>query len=216
MTDPALILAAGAGTRFGGPKQLARFRGRPLVVHVGDRLREAGFEPIVLLGAHRERVEQTLPADRRRIHVPEWRAGLSATIRRGVETLLESRSAPPRRLLLAACDQPLVTSRDFRRLREACDVTDGVRVGLENGLENGPDAAAAAYDGIIGVPACFAGRHLATLTTLDGDRGAGALLRDGSLEVREVAIPAAARDIDTTADLNALCDRGHRRGGSRE
>ena len=40
----AVVLAAGAGSRFGGGKLLASLEGRPVLQHVLDRLAEAGVE----------------------------------------------------------------------------------------------------------------------------------------------------------------------------
>ena len=47
MKTAAVILAAGASTRFGSPKQLARIGGRTLVEHVVATARAAGLDPIV-------------------------------------------------------------------------------------------------------------------------------------------------------------------------
>src|SRR5258708_36280399 len=45
-----LVLAGGAGARFGGAKVEARIAGRPILQHVLDALAEAGFDdPIVVL-----------------------------------------------------------------------------------------------------------------------------------------------------------------------
>ena len=53
-----LVLAAGAGSRFGGGKLLARIGGRPVLQHVLDALAEAGVgESVVVLGHDAERIE---------------------------------------------------------------------------------------------------------------------------------------------------------------
>ena len=47
----AVVLAAGAGSRFGGRKLEARIAGRPMLQHVLDSLAEAGLEDsIVVIG----------------------------------------------------------------------------------------------------------------------------------------------------------------------
>ena len=54
----AIVLAAGAGSRFGGGKLLATVDGRPLLQHTLDRLAEAGIDDvIVVLGADAAAVE---------------------------------------------------------------------------------------------------------------------------------------------------------------
>jgi CTP:molybdopterin cytidylyltransferase MocA len=55
-----IVLAAGAGRRFGGPKQLAPLDGRPLLQHVVD----AAPDPLtVVLGAHADQVRAAVDFD---------------------------------------------------------------------------------------------------------------------------------------------------------
>ena len=56
-----LVLAAGAGSRFGGGKLLATIAGRPVLQHVLDALAEAGVgESVVVLGQDAERIEAAI------------------------------------------------------------------------------------------------------------------------------------------------------------
>ena len=64
-------------------------------------------------------------------------------------------------------------------------------------------AAAARYDGRIGVPAILPRRLWTAIEQLGGDQGARALLRDAP-SLTLVEMPGAALDIDTPADLLAL------------
>ncbi|MBN1486647.1 MAG: NTP transferase domain-containing protein, partial [Anaerolineae bacterium] len=49
----AIILAAGGSARFGEPKQLLDWQGRPLVTHTADIAWAAGLQPtVVVLGAN--------------------------------------------------------------------------------------------------------------------------------------------------------------------
>jgi molybdenum cofactor cytidylyltransferase len=63
----AVVLAAGAGTRFGGAKQLALVEGRPVLLRVLDAVEGFGSPQVVVLGAHVEAVE-TIVAGR------DWRS----------------------------------------------------------------------------------------------------------------------------------------------
>src|SRR5258708_39472305 len=67
-----LVLAAGAGSRFGGGKLLATIGGRPVLQHVLDALAEAGVgESIVVLGHDAERIEAAIDwGDTRRVVNP--------------------------------------------------------------------------------------------------------------------------------------------------
>ena len=185
MTTPVLILAAGAARRFGRPKQLAEYAGQPLVRRAVEAVRAAALRPVVVLGAHRAEVDNALDGDCRRVVAADWDEGMGASIRCGVRNLGDD----VERFAILACDQPRVTADDLRRLVEAgreCDV------------------AAAAYDGVVGVPACFDGRWRERLEQLEGDRGAGRMLRSSALEVCEVPMPGAAVDVDTPSDLAGL------------
>jgi molybdenum cofactor cytidylyltransferase len=188
--DIALILAAGAAERFGRPKQLARFEGDTLVVRAVRCAEEAGLEPIVVLGAHREVVEDALHDRVRRVEHHGWREGMGSSIAAGTYGALAGERTPGA-VLVMTCDQPLVEPIDLRALLEACH-----RPGVE--------AAAALYEGVRGVPACFGPPCFDELCELGGDRGARDILRGERYRIAEVEIPAAARDIDTLAELEAL------------
>lgn len=186
MTTPMLILAAGAARRFGRPKQLADWQGRPLVAHAVRTARAAGLRPTVVLGAYADEVTAALDARCRTVEAPDWSEGMGASIRAGVRALEVDEME---RFAIWTCDQPLVTGDDLSRLDEAC---------------RGVDAAAAAYEGIVGVPACFDASLYGRLAELDGDTGARPLLRETALRVRDVEMPRAADDIDTPSDLARL------------
>ena len=74
-----MILAAGAATRFGAPKQ-AR-----LLPAVLARVRAAGVaELVVVLGAY------VLDADAPTVRCPDWKRGPGASLRCGLQTLGET------------------------------------------------------------------------------------------------------------------------------
>lgn len=189
MSHCVVILAAGAASRFGSPKQLARNpSGATLVEAAVGVAREAGATPLVVLGAHREAIAATLPGVAR-VVAEDWALGMGASVRAAAAHPL---AVAAETVTLLACDQPHVTSRDLRSLRRAA---------LAQGC------AAAAYDGILGIPACFAGLHRQRLAGLAPERGARGLLRGGALHVVGVPMPAAAIDIDTQDDLRRFVAR---------
>jgi CTP:molybdopterin cytidylyltransferase MocA len=72
----AVVLAAGASTRFGSPKQ------RLLLPLVLERVRAAPVEEVVVvLGAH------DVEADARTVRCPEWELGPGASLRCGLGAL---------------------------------------------------------------------------------------------------------------------------------
>ncbi|MEJ1154347.1 nucleotidyltransferase family protein [Microbacterium marmarense] len=82
-----LVLAAGAGTRYGLPKGLARAAdGTPWVRLATEMLRDAGCdEVVVLVGARGEEVRLLVDERARVVDVHNWADGLSATIRGGLQ-----------------------------------------------------------------------------------------------------------------------------------
>jgi CTP:molybdopterin cytidylyltransferase MocA len=72
----AVVLAAGASTRFGSPKQ------HLLLEPVLERVRESSVDGIVVvLGAHA--LEASQPA----VHCPDWERGPGASLRCGLQAL---------------------------------------------------------------------------------------------------------------------------------
>jgi CTP:molybdopterin cytidylyltransferase MocA len=182
------VLAAGAGTRFGGAKQLARAGERTLVATAARRaLASCPAGVVVVTGCHASAVECAL----RRIDVAtvrnrRWRSGIAGSLRRGVEAL----GAAPAAVLVLLCDQAAVTAPDLQRLTVAWRTRPGC-------------IAAARYGGGLGVPAIFPRRYWASLRRLRGDRGARSVI-GAAATVTAVDLPSAAFDIDTAADLRAL------------
>lgn len=185
----AVILAAGASRRFGSPKQLADWQDRTLIQHSVQAAQSVfGDQVIVVIGAHLERIEAALM--RYKVNVvlnSQWNEGIAASIRAGIKAV----PGNARAAMILLCDQPLVTAASLQQL------TDTWR--------QYPDAIVASeYDGTRGVPALFPADAFSDLMKLEGDRGAKQLLNDPQMNVRAVAMPEAATDIDTTTDFEQL------------
>lgn len=188
MADLALvILAAGEGRRFGGVKQLAPWRGKPLIRWPVDAcLAVSDADTFLVLGAHREAVRPVLDADAPRVLVNrDWRDGMAASIRTAVQQLGDYSA-----LLFLAGDQPAVTADHLRRM-----------VGLWRGEPR--RIVAARYRQIPGIPVLFPADLFPELLALEGDRGARGLLTRHGERVLALDMPEAALDIDRPADLDA-------------
>jgi molybdenum cofactor cytidylyltransferase len=191
-----LVLAAGGSTRFGSPKQLFEFEGRPLVCRAVQSALDAGPGPvIVVLGAHANECAAALcraaapgcSLDPRVMCVlnATWERGLGASIRTGMGVLA---AHPIDAALLTLCDQPRATAASLARLRAA--------------WSNSPDSLIAArYAGAPGVPAIFPRRAFADLAQLPDDSGAKPLLHHYVNSLLSIDMPEAAFDIDAPADL---------------
>jgi molybdenum cofactor cytidylyltransferase len=185
----AIVLAAGASTRFGSPKQLVRLAGRPLLHTVVTRAAEiTGNALIVVLGSQAAELAPLLKHSAGTIVVNhEWREGLASSIRAGVAHLPAACTGA----MLVLADQAAVTADDLKR--------------LAGSWRRQPQyIAAAMYAGTIGVPAIFPRASFRELSELRGDSGARALLRRNSDRLVRVAMESAAIDLDTPEDLLAL------------
>lgn len=182
----AVVLAAGASTRFGSPKQLVRLEGRPLLHLTLTRAAEAAGQAVtVVLGAHAAQLAPLLRHTTASVVVNRaWSEGLASSIRLGVAHVPASADG----VLLMLADQAAVTGQDLKRL-----------CGL---WRRQPHLIAAArYDGIVGVPAIFPRSEFSRLSALRGDRGARELLRRSADRLVTIALANAAIDIDTPEDL---------------
>jgi CTP:molybdopterin cytidylyltransferase MocA len=180
-----LILAAGAGTRFGdAPKLLADLDGRPLLEHA---IRAHCSVPelqrvVVVLGANAAGLLAAVDFDHAEPLICEdWRDGQSASLRAGVEEL-----AGAAKVVVTLGDEPLVTSEVVLRLLRS------------------PAPARAVYEGRPGHPVVLGPEQLRAVGSLTGDHGAREMLG----EVREVECSdlCSGRDVDTRADLEAIRD----------
>jgi molybdenum cofactor cytidylyltransferase len=190
-TDPgeglhAIVLAAGASTRFGSAKQLARVAGRPLLHTAVARATEvAGSAVVVVLGARAAELAPLLTHSPASVVINhDWREGMASSIRAGVARLPATCTA----VLLMVVDQAAVTAEDLKRLAGT--------------WRRQPDyIVAARYGMTTGVPAIFPRTVFSDLALLRGDVGARVLLRRNPDRVVRVPMARAAIDIDTPEDL---------------
>jgi molybdenum cofactor cytidylyltransferase len=185
----ALVLAAGASSRFGSAKQLVRIGDRPLLSLIAGRAAEVvGHALIVVLGAHAAELAPLLRHSAGSVVVNrDWREGLASSIRSGLARLPASCAGA----MLVLADQACVTAEDLRRLAGA--------------WRRQPLAVAAAqYGATIGAPAIFPRHLFGELSELRGDSGARALLKRHADRLVKVPMPSASFDLDTPDDLLEL------------
>jgi molybdenum cofactor cytidylyltransferase len=188
----AVVLAAGASTRLGVPKQLIEFRGERLVRRAARATGEAGASPvIVVLGADAATIAQELEGlpFTATVTNEHWRDGLARSLATGIGEV-QRVDARADGVLITTADQPLVTGDALRRLLDA--YCEGARL------------VAAEYSGTIGVPAVIGREHFDALLALEGDAGAGRWLRGKGDAVRRIPLLEAAVDIDTVEDTAML------------
>jgi CTP:molybdopterin cytidylyltransferase MocA/SAM-dependent methyltransferase len=189
----AVVLAAGAGSRFGGGKLLASVSGRPMLQHVLDRLDDAGLaEVVVVLGDDADAIEAAMGwRHERRIRNPHPDRGLSSSLRLGVEAVDDGVDAA----LIVLGDQPLVSVDAIRALHEApADPARPIVVPVyeDDGGRN---------------PVLLERPAFRVVADATGDRGLGPLIEAHPELVRAVAVHVQTNpDIDTRADLVAALE----------
>jgi nicotine blue oxidoreductase len=209
-----VVLAAGAGTRFGGPKALVRLDGRRLVDRAVATLRRGGCSPVVVVqgAAVLDDVDATVLDNR------DWATGMGSSLRVALRHLaadapvadapglgaagpgdagpeappdpVEHQAAPITAAVVLLVDTPWVGDEAVARLAAAA--------------ADGCAAAQATYAGRPGHPVLLARRTWDDVAaTAAGDRGARAWLRTHRELVRDVPCDGTGdpRDVDVPADL---------------
>ena len=182
-----ILLAAGAGTRFGGGKLLAPLQGKPLALHALAALQTAVDEVVAVVRPGDDALHAVLrDAGARLIVCPRATEGM------GFSLACAARQIPARlNVLVALGDMPAIAPGTVRAVRDALDAGIGIAVPVHSSAR--------------GHPVGFAARFVPALTNLRADQGARALLRQHADQVQEVPVDDAGilTDIDTAADLAA-------------
>ena len=188
----AVVLAAGASTRIGIPKQLLQFRGQTFLRRAASVALEAGCRPVVVVtGANAAACRESLRGfDVLEAENQQWESGISSSVRVGVEALV---TANPRiaAVVLMLCDQPFVTRDVIVRL---------VRVHYETGCS----IVASRYGGSYGVPALFGKAHFTELSKLQGAAGAKQVIQKHLRKAHLLPFPEGEIDVDTPDDFARL------------
>jgi molybdenum cofactor cytidylyltransferase len=201
MTEPApyaVVLAAGAGSRFGGDKLLAPFQGRPLIAHVATTIAQA-----ILAGELAGGVAIVPPrattlmwaletAGLRLIENRDATSGLATSLRLGLAGL-EALTPPAESALIVPADQPLLSVETIALLVAAWRRT---RLSVRPRY--------ALQQDIPGHPVLLDRSMWRMAEGLTGDTGLGPVFRHCPEAIATIDVPGANPDVDTPADLQSL------------
>ena len=177
MTVAAVILAAGASTRFGSPKAAVRIGSRTMLQVVVDTATAAGLSPVIVVAPSSMAVPESAIAVRN--DAPE--RGMSRSLQLGITAV------PPdaEGAVVLLADQPTVSVEHLRGL---------------DGWRGGTPVVATRAASVLGPPVLIEREGFELVAGIGGDAGLRDLLRaDASLvtAVDHAAVP----DVDTAADL---------------
>ena len=188
-----VLLAAGAGSRFGRPKALIELDGQTLAERGVAMLRTGGADPVLIVTGAAQ-VELAAELRVRTVYNGDWRTGMGSSLRAALRALTELEVGPEvGAAVVALADQPLVGAEAVGRLIAAYQAGAGVAV--------------AAYGGKPRNPVLLAREHWPeVVASATGDQGARAFLRARPELVTLVECGDTGRpdDIDTPADLEQI------------
>ncbi len=186
----AIVLAAGAGSRFGGAKLIAPLDGRPVLQHVLDTLTAAGLaDVVVVLGHDRAAVERVIDRRTERLVVNDDPSrGLASSVQVGIAALDPSTTA----VLIVLGDQPLVSIETIYALLDAPDDAAHPVVVPRYDHDGGRN------------PILLRRAAFGLVDEVSGDRGLGPVLSAHPGLVLEVAVHGSNPDVDKREDLARL------------
>lgn len=176
----AVILAAGLGRRFGGPKAGARLRGQTMLAHVVALARSAGLKPVIAVMLSAIDVPEGVVA----VLNPGPERGLSSSLQLGIGAVPRGHAA-----LVLLVDQPTLALESIAAVLAA----RGTRPIL-----------AAQSGGRLAPPVLLEPGAFPVVATLTGDIGLREVFRRNPDLVHAVSVPAHAPDVDTADDLARL------------
>jgi CTP:molybdopterin cytidylyltransferase MocA len=187
----AVILAAGAGTRIGGPKALLRIGPDTFLARLAARFERPGVDRVIAVVGHeadRVRRESGAPASTVFAVNPRHQEGMLTSIWQGLD---EAESAGAHAVMLQPVDHPLVEDATVDRVLAA--------------LHAGAVVAVPSREGRRGHPGGFARGAWPALRAAPPDAGARAVLAAHPEWIVHVpGDPGCLAGIDTPADYERL------------
>lgn len=192
MSIGVVILAAGASTRMGTPKQLLPYGETNLLCHTIDVALESVCRPvIVVLGAYFAQIKLTI--EQLPVHIVEntdWQKGIGTSIRAGI-LALQQIEPNAQAVIITLCDQPFISVSTIAQLIDAYHLTHQPIVVSE-------------YADTIGVPALFDRILFSELIALNASQGAKQVMQRHDRAVLKIRFAGGAIDLDTPEDYQRL------------
>jgi len=183
LTQAAVILAAGAASRFSGPghKLLADWRGKPLVTWAVANALDAGLDETVVISGAVD-LSEVISEEVTLIENHDWSSGQASSLQVAISWARHQGHAA---IVVGLADQPLVPPEAWRLVA----------------AEQSKPIVSAAFDGRRRPPVRLE-ESVWGLLPVAGDEGARVLMSARPDLVAEVACPGQPADVDTVEDLS--------------
>ena len=190
-----IILAAGASTRFGLPKQLLRLKDRCLIEWVLDAALDSKLSKIILvLGYAHQKIQQTLGKKLRHAKLqievnPHYQKGQSHSLQVGLSPVINTFPA----VMFLLADQPLVDAATINFL-------------LEQFWSADKDICVPTFHRKRGNPSIFSQKLYKQVMEIKGDVGARQIIKTHPERLLEIEInnPLIFLDVDTPEDFEKI------------
>ena len=187
-----VILAAGASTRLGKPKQLLQYHGKTLLAHtIHEAVNSNADAVVVILGKDANLFKKEI--DEKKVRVAtnsSWEEGMASSLRLGLDTLFKDKPYIDA-VIFIVCDQPHISSSILNELITTQQKTTKQIVTCN-------------YGDSIGPPALFHKKYFGELMKLSGDTGARKIIEQNMNDVTTILFPEGKIDIDTNEDYDEL------------
>ena len=181
-----IVLAAGGGRRFGGPKAVAEVGGERLVDRACRVLREGGCAPVIaVLGA----AVVPVPGADEVVVNPDWADGMGSSLRAGLAARALTATPDAAAAVLVLADQPWLSAAAVRAVAAGATASSLVMAAY-------PGEAGGGHPVLLGRDHWAGVRELAR-----GDVGARPYLRAHAADVVLVPVEGSAADVDRPEDL---------------
>lgn len=183
-----IILAAGASTRMGAPKQLVNWQGKTLLNHCLNQAENSSVDEIfVILGANYQQIYPTIVCSKAQIFVNNnWPQGMASSIRLGVG---EAQKSNLDAVIVMLADQPFVHTNFLNQMIDKYNTNHSIII-------------ATLYNTSVGVPALYDRSVFFELLKLKGDKGAKPFLMQNKSMVETINADFELKDIDFQEDIN--------------
>ncbi|MEW7291755.1 nucleotidyltransferase family protein [Aquimarina sp. 2304DJ70-9] len=187
-----IILAAGASSRMGEPKQLLPWHGTTLIGHaIKEALQVETSSVFVVLGAYYDLIyKEVCNFPVTILEHPNWKMGMGSSIRFGVKTATQDKLTFDA-VLISLIDQPLIDAVHLEAL-------------ISKYNANPESIVATDLGGRTGAPAIFPASCFDELSMLKSDYGARYIIEKHKDKTKVVTASGKGVDLDTKKEYQAL------------